>query len=181
MPAVLEVESTSRSVNIQYPANETEIPDREYRTTITSRTSSVKEKILHGEETIIDIRIGSLDAQILSYGGGDRESSLITKIESGSSSIELLRPYRRDGNPLTRMSSTHSAQSGHQLRYPQEWQGNISGELRSSSINLPGRDAEIIDKRSAHGAKYVKGRKGHGNSTLTFDVRSSSVDAMIGE
>jgi uncharacterized protein involved in type VI secretion and phage assembly len=102
-------------------------------------------------------------------------------MESGASSIELLRPYNEHENALKRISSSHSARSGQlQLRYPDEWQGSIFGEARSGSLSLRGRDVRMIDQSTGAGKKYVHAQKGHGESTLKFDIESGGVDAIIG-
>jgi len=51
-PAVLKVESRSGAVNIQYPGNTADIPDRDYRSTIISRSGSLSGKILHGKRQL---------------------------------------------------------------------------------------------------------------------------------
>ena len=180
-PAVFKVESRSGAVNIDYPGDKTNIPDREYQSSVTSRSGAVRATLLHGKETTIVIRSGSMDAKILPYGAGRGLSSLSTRMESGASKIEVLPPPGRGQNPLRKMSSSHSARSGNlQLKYPDEWQGGIHGEARSGSISLKGQDIELLDQNTRGGKKWIHARKGRGWSKLKFEVRSGNVDAVIG-
>jgi hypothetical protein len=180
-PAVLNVESRSGTVNIKYPGNEMDIPNREYHSIINSRSGTVGGKILHGKETTIKIKSGSLNAQILPYGNDGSSSSLTTTMESGASTIELLRPNNRNGKPITRMSSSHSSISGQlRLRYPDEWQGSIHGVARSGSLNLRGADVKITEEGTKGGRKYVHAQKGRGKNKLRFDIKSGAVDATVG-
>lgn len=180
MPAVLEVESRSGSVQVRYPANESNIPDRDYRTNIDSRSGSVRAKILHGSETKIKIRSGRLDAQILPFGIKGVSSSLITELRSGHTSVDVLKP-RGHGDPLSRMASSHSVRSGGMdLRYPDEWNGTIYGDARSGSVSVRGRGVEIIKQKDKGAHKYIRAKKGNGQSKLEFDVRSGSGSATFG-
>jgi hypothetical protein len=180
-PAVLKVESRSGTVNINYPANETDIPNREYRSTIISRSGTVNGMILHGKETTIKTKSGNLNVQILPYGADRTSSSLTTTMESGASTIELLRPHSRRGNPLARLHSSHKSRSGLlKLKYPNEWHGYIHGVARSGSLSLTGTNVEVTDRGTIGGRKYIHAQKGSGTNRLNFDIKSGAVDAIVG-
>jgi hypothetical protein len=154
--------------------------DREYRTTIISRSGTVGGKILHGKDTTIKMKSGSLDAQILPYGV-DRSTSLTTVVESGAATIELLMPPKKHGHNLTGISSSHTSRSGQlQLKHPDKWQGSIHGVARSGSRSLTGADVEITDQGIRGGKKYIHAQKGRGLNKLKFDIKSGAVDATIG-
>lgn len=180
-PAVLEVESKSSSVHLNYPTDHADIPDREYRCAITSQSGSVTGTILHGRETTIDVSSGNINARVLPYASGAGASSLNTKMRSGSTSITVLKPYSGPGNRQHSISSSHSARSGQlNLRYPDEWQGSIDGQVKSGNLNLRGRDVEILEQGARGALKYVHARKGQAASKLKFEIKSGNVDVVVG-
>jgi hypothetical protein len=78
--------------------------------------------------------------------------------------------------------SVHKSTSGSiSLKYPPQWSGVIDGRSVSGSIDVRGRDVEIISDEHGPGFRKVKAKKGTGNSQLTFKTVTSSVDIVVGE
>jgi len=178
-PAELVVHSQSGSVSVKVSG--LDIPKREYRTNVISKGGSIHGSYIHGKQTIIESSSGSIGVDILPYSANDYESTLFTKSNSGSQKITVLSPYFNPGTSIARLKSTHIGSSGQlQLKYPQEWEGRISGQTSSGSLTLKGRNVEIIKFGSRGGGKYVIAKKGEGDSALQFDIHSGSVDATIG-
>jgi hypothetical protein len=180
-PAVLKIDQKSGAIRINYPGDISDIPNRQYHTTISSRSGSVSGKILHGKETVMDIRSGSLDVKVLPFAVDRSSSTLTTKLESGSMTIGLLGYSRYYKGSLTRLSSSHRMTSGHlRLNYPDNWEGNIYGFVRSGSFKLKGSDVKVIDQKSQGSNRYVHARKGHDRNKLQFNARSGNIEATVG-
>ncbi|KAF2663462.1 hypothetical protein BT63DRAFT_461188 [Microthyrium microscopicum] len=177
-PAVLNIESKSGAVDIKYPGRASTIPDREYHSTIVVRSGSVRGRLIHGKKTVIDIKSGNLNLQILPYAAQRGSSALTTKMASGFSRITVLQPTI---GAIRNMHSSHSAKSGRlELRYPDEWQGQIVGTAKSGSISLKGIELDVYSQTTKGSNKHVQARKGHGKNKLDFDISSGSVDVKIG-
>jgi len=180
-PAVFVLNSRSGSVDVQYPASGTNIPSRDYRTTIISQDGSISGRYLHGTNTVVESRSASIGIEVLPYAADDNPSTLHTKSRSGSSKIEVLSPYLNFRSPIKRLSSTHIAESGQLvLTYPDEWEGKLSGQTTSGSLNLRGSALRVIERGSRGGGHYIVAEKGDGESTMKFNTRSGSVDALVG-
>ncbi|KAH8647305.1 hypothetical protein BX600DRAFT_443511 [Xylariales sp. PMI_506] len=187
-PAVLDIDSASGRLEIDYPSERglDYIPDREYRTSIKSRSGIVSGRILHGKETKINVQSGTLVVGIIPYGpsigSGSTSSSLTTTIQSGYSLLQVHDPYVRNGNdPFKGMSSSHSQTSGRlNLRYPDAWEGSISGHTKSGSIALYGHGVAISEEGRSGGHQFIRAQKGQGENQIKFDIQSGSADVKIG-
>jgi hypothetical protein len=174
VPAEVLVSSWSGSLSVNFPPFN--VPEREYHVSIDSRSGSIAGTILHGRKTSITSRSSMINVQLAPYGTGDYSSTLSTTSYSGSQDITILNPVMSPGTSINKMSSVHSAHSGSMtLRYPREWEGTIEGHTRSGSMNLYGRDLDVI-RRVGH---YVLAKKGNGSSTLNFHTNSGSVDVYF--
>jgi hypothetical protein len=180
-PAVFSVHSNSGSVRVDFPFAGADIPERDYHSNIISQDGSINGRYIHGSQTSLESQSASIDVSLLPYSADDYPSTLHTKSNSGSQKIDLLSPYDNPGSSIKRLSSTHSVSSGQLvLSYPDEWEGKLSGQTSSGSLNLRGNDLEIIEQGSRGGGKYVVAKKGDGESVMKFNTQSGSVDANIG-
>jgi hypothetical protein len=177
-PAVLNVEKGSGSLTIDYQGDGSDIPDREYRSSISSESGTLSGTILHGKETKIALKSGNVNVQILPVSAG--ASKLTTTMESGASTIQVLDPIGR--GTIDKMSSSHKSKSGNlRLIYPEEWSGKIRGEAKSGFLELGGDNVVIMEDGSKGGKHAVQGRKGQGGSDLWFSIDSGGVDVTVGE
>ena len=176
VPAELMINSNSGTINVNFAAFDA--PERDYRVSVSSRSGSVGGYILHGRNTSISSNSGSIDVQITPYAAKAYESSLRTSTMSSTQEISVLSPENEPGVSIKGMSSSHNSNSGSlTLYYPKEWEGTIEGHTGSGNIQLHGGNLDIIRQNSISKAgHYVLAKKGKGNSTLSFQTGSGSVD-----
>jgi hypothetical protein len=202
-PADLIVKSTSGSVNVECPARHDEtqglIPERQYRTRVETYSSTISGRFLLGTSASFKSYSGSIHAFVLPLSATAWSSSLHTATISSTTSLNLLEalaevPFASGAgsvNPLPphnsrwemgSIRSVHKSTSGSiSLKYPPHWSGVIDGRSVSGSIDVRGRDVEIISDEHGPGFSKVKAKKGTGNSHLTFKTVTSSVDIVVGE
>ncbi|KAF2805203.1 uncharacterized protein BDZ99DRAFT_396385, partial [Mytilinidion resinicola] len=178
-PAVFRAESLSGLVKVKFDTFD--IPARDYKTTINSKTGLVSAVLIHGSSTDIEVGTGSITADIIPFEADAGPSTLYTNTRSGMTRLTLQAPYKNSGTTISRLTSSHKGLSGAMvLGYPQEWEGAIHGGTRSGSLSLHGEDVEIIHLGGGYTGKTVKAKKGSGNSKLEFDTMSGSVDITVG-
>jgi len=172
----LVIESQSGSVNINLPAFDA--PERDYRVSINSSSGLVGGHILHGGMTSIFSNSGRIEVQITPYAADAYASTIRTSTMSSVQNISMLSPANELGVSIKNMSSFHTSTSGSlTLHYPKEWEGTIEGHTESGSLQLHGGNLDIIRQNSTNKVgHYVLAKKGKGNSTLSFQTGSGSVD-----
>ncbi|KAF2503392.1 hypothetical protein BU16DRAFT_577195 [Lophium mytilinum] len=177
--AVFRAESLSGLVKVDFDTFD--IPARDYKTAIVSRSGLVSAVLIHGSSTDIKVGSGSITADIIPFEADAGLSTLNTNTRSGMTKVTLKPPYKNPGTAISRLTSSHTARSGAMvLHYPQEWEGAINGGTHSGSLTLYGEDVEIIHFGGGYAGKTVKAKKGRGNSTLEFDTWSGSVEVTVG-
>lgn len=193
-PADFHASSNSGSITVEYPTFGSDIPDRDYRTTVETGSSQIKGAYIFTSQASFDTNSGQQNLRLLPYTPS-KGATLHTSSGSAQTKLTLLGPYTAPSshNPraglLDHLSSSHSATSGSlHLVYPDEWQGVIDGESNSGSISIRGEDVEIIvDEDLGKGVpgagvlKQVTARKGWGRSRMSFRTTSGSVDVLAGE
>ena len=200
-PAELIVESRSGSVRTDIPADADNIPNRDYKTRVETRSSSIRGTYLMGSSAVFTSESGSKDIDIIpclcsdTDGVATPSATLRTEARSGSTKVTLLSPskpssssswYGSGKEPLIdHLSSTHHSASGSlSLVYPDEWTGTIDGESSSGSIKIAGKDVKIVadvDTGPIAKIRHVVARKGLGESKLGFRTGSGSVRVLVGE
>jgi hypothetical protein len=182
-PAILEIIQGSGKLKVKYPDHQRDIPVRDYRTTITSRSGTVGGTILHGTQTTIEKETGDMNINIFPFRSGKGISSLTTYQGSGVTTIEVLKPdLRQSGNSLTKISSSHTSRSGNmKLKYPEEWQGSIYGEAKSGILDFKGDNVTVVERGGAGRPNYIRAQKGDGESKLKFVIDSGIVETTVGE
>ncbi|KAK5683539.1 hypothetical protein LTS10_005072 [Elasticomyces elasticus] len=180
VPAQLIVDGQSGSININMAGYE--IPERAYTVTINSESGSVRGSLVHGRQTSVVSRSGRIDLDFTLSGANSTASSLNTKSESGGTDITVHNQHIFDsraassGPSIKQMSSTHTGGSGGLvLRYPREWEGTIQGQTGSGGLRLHGADIDVVSR----GPHSVYAKKGKGDSTLSFQTGSGSVDVYF--
>ncbi|KAK5714170.1 hypothetical protein LTR15_011078 [Elasticomyces elasticus] len=180
VPARLIVEGRSGSMNINMAGYE--IPERDYVVSIDSQSGSVRGSLVHGRQTTVMSRSGRINLDLSLSGANSTASSLNTRSESGRSEITVHNHGNLNfgtagsGPSIKEMSSTHTVGSGGLvLRYPREWEGTIQGQTGSGGLRLHGADVEIVSR----GPHSVYAKKGKGDSTLSFQTGSGSVDVYF--
>jgi hypothetical protein len=206
-PAYFAMSSHSGSLKAIFTF-EGEIPDRDYRTEVESRSSSISGSYIHGSETSFKSNSGNIEVTLLPYYAAQKdESELRTRGYSGATKVTILSPYKTKdmsdwrsnseedpGHTLAEkygsyapvfdnLRSRHTTTSGSlTLIYPQEWEGEIEGQTSSGSISVRGRDVHrYLDNISGPSGHHLVARKGYGSSKLRFKGTSGSVSLAIGD
>lgn len=196
-PAQFSVITASGSIQARSPL-EGNLPERDYRTSIESRSGSLSGDYIHGSLTTLVSNSGSIKINVLPYYAEHCSGSLLgTYGHSGQHKVLVLPPYldkvvtgecdvapgRPTSEVLNNLQSDHQSTSGSlDLSYPQAWEGMIEGKTTSGSITLRGKDVEKWgDFDIGPHRHHLLARKGYGTSKLDFQSTSGSVLIKFGE
>ncbi|KAI9658892.1 MAG: hypothetical protein M1821_001852 [Bathelium mastoideum] len=158
--------------------NSGEIPDRDFRTTVSASSGSVKGSFLHGSSTKLRSSSGSIEASVHPLHAGSDMTTIETESDSGHIALHVSEPFFEPNVPMRHLSSSHCTRSGSiKLQYPHAWEGKIHGASRSGKLSLEGKDVEIVELEDGK----VLARKGYGQSELSFQSRSGSVHVRVGD
>ncbi|GAB7351182.1 hypothetical protein MBLNU459_g1629t1 [Dothideomycetes sp. NU459] len=159
--------SGSVSVHFQTGRFEDEIPDREYRTHVETKSGSISGFYIHGLSSTFRTMSSSIQVKLLPYTPDAYASTLRTETNSGHTHVELLPSYKQPEIPIARMHSVHKSKSSSlSLVYPQQWVGVIDGETVSAHISLRGKDVEITKSYKGPVGTHIIAKKGSGGSRL---------------
>jgi hypothetical protein len=158
-PATLRATANSGSININYPrAYGRPIPQRNYITSVLTKSGSVSGHYIHGSETSLSTTSGSIAVSILPFHAKNAtSSSLHTSTSSGSSSIRLEAPHL--GQNLTGLTAKHEClgSGSANVDYPRVWEGTATAHVGGSgSLSVGGNGVEVVRRDR----KYVVGVKG---------------------
>lgn len=182
-PAEFFVTSKAGSITANFPLSG-HIPSREYRTRIESYSSSIRGSYILGALTSINSGAGSTHVALLPFMD---EENLFTKLrtdsQAGSTRLNILSPYGRSGQPWTAESShkTSSTTGSINVIYPPEWEGEVSCESLSGSVNVKGKRVEITKDERWGPVRHVEAKKGDGAGKVSLESRSSSIRMQVGE
>jgi hypothetical protein len=188
-PAVLSISTRTGSITVHEPptsASSSSIPDREYRTSLTSRTGSITGNILHGSTTTATTISGTISLDVLPYFHNRKESAstLTTSTRAGMTRIRLLSPTgaKHNSDPIALLTSSHTVQTGSlSLRYPQSWTGTIKGKTTTGSLTLRGKDVSVDKWDEGWVSRKVEAHKGDGKGSITFSATTGSAEVVVGE
>lgn len=195
-PAEFTAMSSSGRIVARFPTGG-DIPERDYRTLVSSSSGSVSGSYIHGSTSSFSSHSSSVEVDVLPYFAKQHasyENSLQSDSGSGSTRLELLPPYNEPGTVISGLHSTHKSSSGSvRIQYPQEWQGTIKAQTASGSLRVDGKDVVVdaeyplghLNKRSnpaGYMRRHFLGRKGQiGWSRLDMRTSSGSISATIGD
>jgi hypothetical protein len=180
-PAKLIVGTLSGAINIAYPPFGIDIPKRDYETFISAASGAISGNYIHGSDTRVTTKSGSINVKILPYAAADAPSVLVTGTNVGRQDIELLEPYTGKGKRMTMLRGEHTSQTGALIiRYPAQWEGAIEGSTKTGSLSLRG-DVRVIE-RGGYGpvGAWIKAVKGDGEGRLGFGSQTGRLDVEIG-
>ncbi|KAI9699223.1 MAG: hypothetical protein M1820_007195 [Bogoriella megaspora] len=162
------------------------VPDRDYRTTVTTKTGSIHGSFLHGSATKLITTSGSITASVYPLHASSEMSGLGTVTRSGTTRLHVHDPLLESGVPVRHLYSSHDSGSGSlHLQFPSVWEGTIKGVAESGSIHVVGKGVEVIEEgRRDVGfigpfAHRILAKKGHGQSEIGFSSGSGSVSVKI--
>ena len=154
------------------------VPDRDFRTRVTSNAGAINGIFLHGRSTKLQSNSGSITASIHPLHAGSETTTIGTESNVGRTAVHISAPLFEPETPLRHLLSSHSSTSGSiQLEYPQMWEGKIRGGTGSGIISLEGKDVDLILDMD----RKVLARKGFGRSELGFRTGSGSVHVNVGD
>lgn len=186
-PAKLDLQSVSGTVNVNTPLLSlsdpailsSSVPDRDYRTSMSSSSGGLHAKLIHGSALTMKASSGSVTATLAPYGDPNHDSHHDIRSDSGSVEVTVLSSLSDPGKALKNFYSTYTCTTGSLgVHYPSEWEGTVEGKVLSGSLSVrwPGiRTVKTGDKYGRYGWKTFKGVKGDGDGTLGFESVSGSV------
>jgi hypothetical protein len=183
-PASFVAETVSGSIEAIFPISAAiaEIPSRLYHTKIETKSGSVRGDYIHGLNTDILTVSGSIDVNVLPYTAHSTGSWLRTESTGGRIGVNLLPPYEDSQSVIGHLRSVHKTKSGSvHIKYPQQWEGKIEAVTMTGSVNLHGKDVEVLKRWSGPVGAHVVAQKGKASSAMDLGTTSGSVDATIGD
>ncbi|MCJ1307208.1 hypothetical protein MMC25_000854 [Agyrium rufum] len=187
LPARLELKSSSGSIQASMPAiyRETSkyvgpaIPDRDYRTQISTRSGDMKVDLLHGATTELQSASGRIKATLTPYGDVGEKSTIEVSASSGNIDVDVMPSISSPKKPMRKLYSSYRFSSGNvAFAYPDAWEGTLVGRLSSGRVSSNWEDLEIINvgrRDPAVDKGRIDGRKGKGEGVIEFDGASGSV------
>ena len=184
-PAEFTSHSSSGSIKVQFPTTG-DIPIRNYRTRIETSSASVHGQYILGSLFSYHTQSGSVNADLLPIITGTETSVLFTDTKSASQTWAILPPYAYPGNRFADSHLDHkftSSSGSLKLVYPNEWEGWIEGDTMSGSIDIRGKDVDIIHVLKKYWSSYknIIAKKGEGHGRLKFKTMSGSVKIQAGD
>lgn len=162
-PGLLKASTQSGSVDIT-TTSLSSIPDREYRSTISTSSASIKGTYLLGPETSLTTSSGSIRADFLSPPPASRPAGLHTSSNSGGTRAHILSDIQ-DEKALHGLRSEHESPGSGSVAvvYAAEWEGKITAESRGSgSVSVRG-EGVVVDGKVGGRVEAHKGEEGRGS------------------
>ena len=188
--ALLILKTTSGSIQAKTPmlrsaeegwGNYTidDIPKRDYQTEVELRSGSAQLQLIHGSRTSIFGNTGSIQAELTPWLEPRKDSNIIVDSKTGGIDVTVRDAIAYKGEPLRHLYSQYKFPTGHlTLRYPDEWEGEIVGQLMTGSLNIdwPGLEVRRYERLNLY--NQVEARKGKGDGWIHFTGGSGSADLL---
>jgi hypothetical protein len=183
-PALFTATSVSGTLTVHFPTTDSSpLPLRTYITRISTVSATISGTYILGATTSLQTTSGTISASLLPLHRTRDRSTLHVISTSSSIDLRVLAPHSFPGPSFAALPSSHDfrSRSGSlRLRYPDAWEGAVSGRSLSGSVALRGRDLRWDGgRRPVRGA--VSATKGRGNGTIVFETVSGSVDVLLGD
>lgn len=174
-PAALRL--TSNSGSIRATTSTTSVPDRDYRTDISTSDGSMDVALLHGLRTSLRSINGQMTVDLYPYGHNDSRTDVETHCNSGSTDITIHPSISHPTAPLKKLYGFYHADSGSlSLWYPAQWQGTVQGSTSSGSIDLKWDGLKIVkDEKKGWTKRVIEAVRGNGEAKLLFSESSGSL------
>ncbi|KAF2663396.1 hypothetical protein BT63DRAFT_126211 [Microthyrium microscopicum] len=180
----INVKSTSGNIDIRTPFLLETPSQRKYMTSIRSNTGDITGEIVHGSETNITTKAGSIEMVMLPYNVYPDHRSQIRTKSGGRTTLRILVPIKDSywsSHVMNRTLSRHETGDGNfWVQYPAEWLGNLRGKTDNGTISLRGSFDDKKDISNSNHTEAISARKGQGGSDLRFKVGSGNAELIIG-
>jgi len=170
-PALLRLSTASGSIRVQTPAlkDPLRIPDREYKTSISSHSGSIEAKIPHGTHTSLKTASGSINAKLVPCGPNTSRSDISTQTHSGSTDIKLHPSAINASQPLRKLYADYQFGSGGlRVAYPSTWEGTVEGKTVSGGVDVEWEGLRMVKDRKGYVGREIEAVKGEGEGVLRF-------------
>lgn len=174
-PAALRL--TSNSGSIRATTSRTSVPDRDYRTDISTSDGSMDLALLHGLRTSLRSINGQMTVDLYPYGYNDSRTDIETHSNSGSTDVTVHPSISHPTAPLKKLYGFYHADSGSlNLWYPAQWQGKVQGTTSSGSIDLDWDGLKIVkDEKKGWTKRAIEAVRGEGEAKLLFSESAGSM------
>lgn len=187
--------------DVRMPTAHEELPERAYFTTARIWNGRLSGNFIHGVDTDLKSRNGTMDVTLLPYNVDIwAPSKITTNSINGTASVRVLEPINNpyyDDNVLGRTESTHIVgRPGYEwnpccepgnlvLTYPPSWSGKLTGNTYHGLIKI---DMDVGSALEHHrwrplnesvDSSYVGLRKGNGNSSMSFSVGHGGAEISL--
>ncbi|EME50029.1 hypothetical protein DOTSEDRAFT_68777 [Dothistroma septosporum NZE10] len=184
-PAEYVTQSQSGSIKTRFPSSGA-IAKREYITRVEGQSSSLSGSYILGALSSFHTASGSIDLDLLPRFDREQPLTLRTDTRSGHTKIKVLTPQDYHGEPWSAAHTSHkttSTSGSIDVVYPQEWSGYIEGQSISGSIDVTGKDVEIVsDEHRGPVFRHLLARKGvDGQGLIGLKSTSGSLNVRVGE
>ena len=180
IPAELRLTSTSGSVRAT--TSRSSVPDRDYKTDISTSDGSLDVALLHGSRTSLRSLNGQMTVDLYPYGHNNSRTDIESHSNSGSTDITVHASISHPTAPMKKLYGSYYGTSGSMnLWYPAQWQGTVQGSTASGSISLNWDGLKVVkDEQKGWTSRSIEAVRGNGEAKLFFSEGSGSM-ALGGE
>jgi len=177
--ASLIVQSSAGNVDIQYNT-EKGLPERDYTVQVHTDFGRITGKYVHGSYTSLKTSMGEIVASILPMASDRDESELITLTHAGRQEITVLDPYYDHGVRLARMDASHESKLGSvEVTYPKAWEGTMEAVSKMGSVNIGGKNLQIIREQKSLLGALIEAEKGQGEGSTVCATERGNVKFTV--
>ena len=176
-PALLDLSTASGSIRVKTPAlHTTKIPDREYKTSISSYSGSIDAEIVHGTRTSLKTSSGRIVAELVPFGPNTSRSDVETRTYSGGTDITVRPSSANASQPLRKLYADYQHGSGGlRVRYPSTWEGSVQGKTAAGGVDIKWDGLRIVKDKKGYVGREIEAVKGEGEGVLRFHGYSGHV------
>ena len=176
-PALLDLSTASGSIRVKTPTlHTTKIPDREYKTGISSYSGSIHAETVHGTRTSLKTSSGRIVAELVPFGPNTSRSDIETRSYSGGTDITVRPSGANASQPLRKLYADYQHGSGGlRVRYPSTWEGSVQGRTAAGGVETKWDGLRIVKDKEGYVGREIEAVKGEGEGVLRFHGDSGHV------
>jgi hypothetical protein len=178
-PASLIIQSSAGNVDVRYNTRNG-LPERDYTVNVHSDFGRITGKYVHGSYTSLKTSMGEIVASILPMASDRDESELVTYTHAGRQQITVLDPYYDRAVRLARMDSSHESKLGSvEVIYPKRWEGTVEAVSKMGSVDVGGKDLQIIREQKSILGGLIEAEKGQGEGSTVCATERGNVKFTV--